>query len=270
MSGYVNTPPAPQPSEAALPLDGLRVLVTRPAEQAADLLDRLRTLGAVPVLCPTIQIAPPASYAPLDRAMAGLAAYDWVIFTSVNGVRFFMERLAALGHAPADLSSPHIAAIGPATAHALADHGLTVSLVPRRYVAEAILDEIGDVAGQRILLPRADIARKALAAGLQARGAEVDEVAAYRTVAAAGTDLPGGHVDIATFTSPSTVHNLVALFDAAGRSLPEYLAGATVACIGPITAQAAREEGLDVDIEAQEHTVDGLLRAILANQERGS
>jgi uroporphyrinogen-III synthase len=139
--------------------------------------------------------------------------------------------------------------------------------MPTRYVAEAILEEIGSVAGMRILLPRADIARKALAEGLRAQGARVDEVAAYRTVSAAGGEatLPEGlerGIDVATFTSPSTVHGTLALLDAAGRPPAGVLAGAKIACIGPITARAAEEAGLRVDIVAREHTIDGLLNAI--------
>ncbi len=254
-------------AQAAAPLAGWRVLVTRPAGQADDLVGRLRSLGAEPVVCPTIRIVPPPDWAPLDRALAQLGSYDWVIFTSVNGVRFVGERLAALGSSAAALAGCRLAAIGPATRQALLDQGLSVALMPGKYVAEAILDEIGDVAGQRILLPRADIARKALAEGLQARGAQVDEAAAYSTVAAA-EDLPAGPVDVATFTSPSTVRNFLGLLDAAGQAAGAYLTGARVACIGPITARAALEAGLPVDIEASEHTVDGLVRALVSYREQ--
>lgn len=243
------------------PLAGQRVLVTRPQEQAADLIERLRDLGAEPVPCATIRVEGPADYGPLDEAIAVVDRYDWVIFTSVNGVRFFGERLAALGCEPARLNAVRLAAIGPATARTLAGLGLRVEFVPGRYVAEAIVEEIGDVAGQRILLPRADIARKALAEGLRDKGAQVDEVTAYRTVAA-DASLPAGKIDIATFTSPSTVRNFVALVEAAGQDPAAYLAPARVACIGPITAQAAEAEGIRVDVVAEEHTVEGLIAAI--------
>jgi uroporphyrinogen-III synthase len=241
------------------------VLVTRPEEQADDLVARLRELGAEPVICPTIQIAPPASLAPLDAAVERLASYDWVIFTSVNGVRYFFERMVALGYGSERLAERRLAAIGPATAAALAEHGLEVSFVPRQYVAEAIVAEIGDVAGQRILLPRADIARKALAEGLHAKGAQVDEVTAYTTVAATGAadNLPAEPVDIATFTSPSTVRNFASLVETRGQSAADFLAGARIVCIGPITARAAAGEGLQVDMVAAEHTVPGLLAAIV-------
>jgi uroporphyrinogen-III synthase len=262
-------------------LAGRRVLVTRPEAQSEGLLGRLRALGAEPVVCPTIRIEGPADWRPLDEAIGRLSGYDWVIFTSVNGVRFFFERLATLGarmeaqrslvlgERPEALrnSALRLGAIGPATSHALEAQGQQVAFVPSRYVAEAILEEIGLVAGLRILLPRADIARKALADGLRAQGALVDEVTAYRTVSAAGEEplLPAGlagGVDIATFTSPSTVAGFLALLEAAGRPVAQVLAGARIACIGPITARAAEEAGLRVDIVAEEHTVEGLLNAV--------
>ncbi len=244
------------------PLDGLRVLVTRPEELAGGLVRQLRALGAEPIVCPTIRFVPPASYAPLDAALRQVQSYDWIIFTSVNGVRFFFERLATLGIEPGSLAGARLAAIGPATARGLEERGVAPDLVPARYIAEAILDEIGQVAGQRILLPRADIARKALADGLRARGAIVDEVAAYCTVAAGGT-LPPGPFDWVTFTSASTVHNLAGLAEAAGQNLSEYLAGARIACIGPITAQAVRAGGLTVDLEAAEYSMEGLIAALV-------
>lgn len=263
MGDFVVAPKDPPEQPAArLPLAGLRVLVTRPADQAADMLARLAALGAQAVVCPTIQIVPPASFAPLDAAIRQIETYDWVIFTSVNGVRFFFERLNAAGSPISRLGGCRLAAIGPATAGALAEHGLKVDLMPQKYVAEAILAEIGDVAGRHILLPRADIARKALAEGLAAAGAQVAEVVAYRTVSA-GAALPAGPLDVATFTSPSTLRSFVALIEASGETPATYLAGALVACIGPITARAAAEEGLSVDLVAAEHTVDGLLAAVI-------
>src|SRR5262245_47314601 len=164
------------------PLSGKRIVVTRPAAQAGDLIARLRALGAEPIACPSIAIAPPADYAPLDAAIERLDSYDRLIVTSANGVRALLGRMAALGHDTGLLQRLPIGAIGPATARALEQYGLQASFMPTAYVAEAILDQIGDVAGQRILLPRADIAREALADGLRTKGALVDEIAAYRTV----------------------------------------------------------------------------------------
>jgi uroporphyrinogen III methyltransferase / synthase len=252
------------------PLAGRRVLVTRPEGQNAGLAGRLRELGAEPLVCPTVRIAPPEDTAPLDAAIARLAGYDWAIFTSANGVRFFWERLAAAGGNAEALAALRLGAIGPATAAALAGHGLHVDFVPERYVAEGIVEGIGDVAGQRILLPRADIARRALVDGLREKGALVDEVVAYHTTAAGDGEgtwlLPDGErIDIATFTSPSTVRNFVALLGEGPSA--EALAGTTIACIGPITAAAAEDLGLHADIVAAEHTVDGLIDAIIAHEE---
>jgi uroporphyrinogen-III synthase len=248
---------------AERPLAGRRVLVTRPEGQADELVRCLEALGAEPVLCSTVRIVPPADFGPMDAAIARLTDYDWVIFTSVNGVRFFFGRLAAAGTGAGALASLHLGAIGPATAEALERQGLRAAFVPQEYVAEAILGEIGDVAGARILLPRADIARKALAEGLRAKGARVDEVVAYQTVAIEDGDqpVPAQKIDVATFTSPSTVRNFVAMLR--GQAPAEVLQDAIVACIGPITAAAAQAEGLRVDVVAPEHTVPGLLDALI-------
>jgi uroporphyrinogen III methyltransferase/synthase len=255
----------PPAREAYAPLRGRRVLVTRAEEQAEAFVQRLRALGAEPVLCPTIAIAAPEAWGGLDGAIARLDSYDWIVFTSVNGVRFFFERLSATGGSREALRRLQIGAIGPATAAAVAEHGHKVAFVPAEYVAESIVSGIGDVAGKRVLLPRADIARKALVEGLAARGAIVDEVVAYRTVAGTPRDATGvfarGGIDIATFTSPSTVHNFVALFED-GAAL-RVLDGAAIACIGPITAAAARRAGLSVTLVAPEHTLDGLIEALI-------
>ncbi|HSH81052.1 MAG TPA: uroporphyrinogen-III synthase [Herpetosiphonaceae bacterium] len=254
----------PRAREAYLPLRGRRILVTRAEEQAEAFVRRLRDLGAVPVLCPTIAIAAPDDFAGLDGAIARLDSYDWIIFTSVNGVRFFFERLSATGRSAESLGHLQIGAIGPATSAAVAEHGHTVAFVPAEYVAESIVAGIGDVAGKRVLLPRADIARKALVEGLAAKGAIVDEVVAYRTVARTprnAADIWAGGIDIATFTSPSTVQNFVALFEDGGAL--QALGGATIACIGPITAAAARRAGIPVTIVAPEHTLHGLVEALI-------
>lgn len=247
-------------------LAGRRVVVTRPQDQAGEFCRRLQALGAEPVLFPVIAIRPPEAGGPLDQAIARLEAYDWVVFTSVNGVESFWERLVeikALSNkegADKPALRGKVVAIGPATAHALLERGFPVYLIPAEYRAEAILDEIGDVAGQRILLPRADIARPLLRDGLRARGAHVDEVAAYSTAQgqpspAAFEALQAG-VDVVTFTSSSTVRNFVTLTRGLDYGRP------LVACIGPVTAATADELGLRVDVIAEEYTVDGLLEAL--------
>jgi len=250
------------------PLAGLRVVVTRPEGQAQELCSRLRALGAEPILFPTIAIAPPEAGGPLDQAIARLPDYDWVIFTSVNGVDHFWARLVEVSRSSGadgqdELSiRARVAAIGPATAEALRQRGAPVHLIPAEYRAEAILDEIGDVAGQRILLPRADIARPALADGLRAAGAQVDDVSAYRTVRgeppAAAFDALRAGVDVVIFTSSSTVRHFVSLTQGLDFGSP------LIACIGPVTAATAREVGLRVDVVAKEYTVDGLLEALKA------
>jgi uroporphyrinogen-III synthase len=253
------------------PLQGKRIVITRPVAQAGDLIARLCALGAEPIACPAIAIAPLADYAPLDRAIARLAEYDRLLVTSANGVRALLERMAALGQDAARLRRLAIGAIGPATARMLAEYGLQAGFVPTSYVAEAILHEIGDIAGQRILLPRADIARDALAVGLRAQGAFVDEIAAYRTVPGPGAPalaarLRVQEIDAITFTSSSTVRYLLDGLESAGLSRPDarvLLLRAAILCIGPITAATAREEGLRVDTIAREYTGDGLVAALV-------
>ena len=249
----------------AQPLHSKRVLVTRPPHQAGPFSEKLRALRAEPVEFPTIGIAPAEDSGPLDRAIAEIGSYDWVIFTSANAVAPFRERLKAAGKDARALAGVRIGAIGPRTAAELETVGLLADFVPDIYVAEAVVEQIGDVAGQRILLPRSHIARAALVEGLTAKGAVVNEVTAYRTVAGdpsseAWQRLRDGQIDIATFTASSTVRNFVEMLnDEAG----ELLRDALVACIGPITAATAREHGIRVDVVAEEHTIDGLLDAIV-------
>ena len=247
-------------------LVGLRVVITRPEAQSEGLCERLRQAGAVPILFPVITIAPPEPGGALDQAIRHLSEYDWIIFTSVNGVKQFRTRLADILRVPvAQLQgipgfTGKVAAIGPKTAAMLQQHGIKVDVLPNEYRAEAILDAIGEVGGQRILLPRADIARAELAAGLRVRGAIVDEVTAYHTLPAtppptAFEQLRQG-VHVVTFTSSSTVRHFVALTRGIDYGNP------AIACIGPVTADTARQLGLHVDVVADEYTVDGLFRAL--------
>ena len=231
-----------------------------------SLTARLHALGADVVEFPTIEIRPAADYAPLDRAIAGLASYDWILFTSVNGVHSFVERL---DHSAADLRDlrAKICAIGPATRDALEALHLKVDLMGKEYVAEGLLAafEPYDLSGKRVLLPRAAVARDIIPVELGRRGAHVDVVEAYRTVvpgeAAAQASAVFGSArrpDCVTFTSSSTVRNFV---DSAGL---QSLAGVKVASIGPVTTRTARDLGVEVAAEAQPYTIDGLLQAILA------
>jgi uroporphyrinogen III methyltransferase/synthase len=248
------------------PLFGKRVLVTRSREQASALSERLRELGAEPLEYPSIEIAPPKDMAPLDEAIARLPTYDWLIFTSANGVGAFADRMSEKGR---DMGAPErlkIAAVGPATTQALQSYGLRVDYLPEVYTTKEIAAGIGDVTGERILLPRAARAPKQLAQALRGKGAVVDEVAAYRTLAVDAPDelkalLADGQIDIVTFTSSSTVRNLVASLSKLdpGKTLSRSL----VACIGPVTARTAKRLGIHVDVIARQHTIPGLVEAIV-------
>lgn len=256
--------------KASAPLQGKRILVTRPRAQASRFAALLREHGAEPVEVPTIQIAPPASWAPLDRAIAALSSYDWLVFTSVNGVQAFFSRLAQQPSPPAPAPRPKLCAIGPATADALQTHGWQVEVMPREYRAEAVVEAMAalPLEGRRLLLCRAAVARDILPRALAARGAQVDVVEAYRTVLPAdGFDpevrqrLTRGDIAVVTFTSSSTVTNFAALMGEA--DLPQLLRHTVVACIGPVTAATARAYGLAPAVVATEYTIPGLTRALV-------
>ena len=254
--------PAP-PRSGARPLDGKRIVVTRVAADAGALAGRLAALGAVPVVVPVIEIGPPPDPAAFDAALARAGGYDGVVFTSANGVRAAFERLGALGLGPDPFAGVRVACVGPATADALEARGVAASFVPTEYVAEALADELPDVAGRRLLLLQAEDARPVLAGRLRARGAIVEVVAAYTTRGAPHGDaaraaLEAG-ADAVTFTAASTVARFLALPGA-----PALLARAAVACIGPVTADAARRHGLRVAVEADPHTLGGLVAGLVA------
>jgi uroporphyrinogen III methyltransferase / synthase len=256
---------------ATRPLEGRRIVVTRARKQSHDLVKRLQELGATVIECPAISIAPLDDYSRLDHAIAALEQYDWIIFTSVNGVEAFAERLHLMGKDMRALLSSRVGAIGPATAVALEGCGRKPDFMPNTYIAEAIVEQIGDVRGCRVLLPRADIAREALANGLREKGARVDVVTAYRTVhgEAAGaliTYLHSGAVDAVTFTSSSTVRYTIDGLTSSGLTegeAVELLNRAAVVCIGPITAATARGYGLRVDTVAENYTLGGLVDALI-------
>lgn len=237
------------------PLFGRRVVVTRTRAQASQLSSALRELGAEPVELPVIRIVDADDRGrALDAALRRLSAgeYEWLVLTSPNGAQRTLEGLADVRSVRA-----RVAAIGPGTADVLRRHRIEADLVPDRYVAEGLLDEFGDGPG-RVLLARAAVARETLPDGLRAKGWDVDVVEAYRTVAAelAAEDLDrAAGADAITFTSSSTVERWIELAGAE-RTPP------VVACIGPITAATARQRGLRVDVEASEHTIEGLLEAL--------
>lgn len=271
------------------PLFGKRILVTRAREQASGLSDLLRARGADPVEFPAIRIERLEDEATLRNALSNLAAYDWVIFTSVNAVPVVADLLEALRLDARAFASTRLAAIGPATAEALRTRlGLRADYVPSEAVAEALLAQWPDteLTGKRVLLPRALEARDVLPEGLQARGATVDVAPAYRTVAASdgpqksassqdaqaetGTDtetlrtlLASESLNALTFTASSTVHNFVrALVGEETAQLPALVGDVTLAAIGPVTADTLREYGLLPRIVAPEHTIAGLVAAL--------
>lgn len=248
------------------PLFGKRVLVTRARDTASTLSARLRALGADPIEYPTIRILPPEDgYTALDAALATTPGPDWLLFTSANAVAATFDRLGAAGRDARALANTRVAAIGPGTADALRKQGIRADFVPTEAVAETVLAEFpGEVAGLRMLMPRAAAGRDTLPDGLRARGATVEVVPAYQTVPDAESAeslreaLAAGAVDIITFTSASTVTNFV---DALGEvALPE---GVTLACIGPVTAETCAQRLRPADVIAEEHTIDGLLAALL-------
>lgn len=251
------------------PLFGKRILVTRSREQASVLSEKLEQLGAEAWEYPTIKIQETEDLGSLDRAVANAGGYDWIIFTSVNGVKAFFNRLKAQRLDIRSLNDAKICAIGPKTAEALEERGLLVDVMPEVFRAEAVVAALeGRIqAGDKVLLPRADLARQVLVDSLQQLGAQVDEIIAYQTVLADNSDtelllekLQAGEMHIITFTSSSTVTNFLQLIG----EHRQLLEGVTIACIGPITAETAEKNGLHVDICAQQYTIDGLVDAIVA------
>jgi len=250
------------------PLAGRRIVVTRARDQAGDLVQALAALGADVIAAPTIRIEPLADLGPLRTALADLARYQWLVFTSQNTVRVVCDRLPEWGLDPHALSRVPVAAIGPATAEALAERGVTAALVPERFVAEAVVEALvrrGDVRGKRILLPRALEARDTLPDGLRARGAVVDVIPVYQATRETGdgsvlaAEIRSGGIDAITFTASSTVRHFVDLVGAEAATSGRYAA----AVIGPITAATARSLGIGVAVEAEQYTVPGLVEALV-------
>ena len=249
-----------------LPLFGKRVAITRDLRQAAELAEPIEALGGEALLAPMIEIRGAADWAPLDDAIARLASYDWLIFTSVNGVKYFIDRL---DRSAADLRSlkAKLCAIGPATRAAVEALHLKVDKMPEEYVAESLVKafESEELNWRRILLPRAAVARDLVPIELVRRGATVDAVEAYRTAipddaAARVTEMLARKPHWITFTSSSTVKNFI---EAAGTGA---LDGVKIASIGPVTSETLREHGMRVDAEAQPHTIPGLVQAILTDE----
>ncbi len=256
------------------PLFGRRIVVTRSAEQAGELVELLEDRGAEAISAPTIRIAPPEDPDALDRACAEAGSYDWIVFTSANGVDQFMRRLLAVSDIR-DLKGVRICTIGPSTSEHLARFGIRVDLTPDEYRAEAVLAALratGSLEGKRFLLPRADIAREMLATELRESGAEVTEVAAYRTLLAGperDTDqdlyrmLLDRQIDAITFTSASTVKNFAKIIGE--EQAADLLRTTVVASIGPVTAEAAEQLGIATTVMPERYTIPDLVNALVAH-----
>ena len=255
-----------------LPLAGLTVVVTRPGDQAEPLARPLEQQGATVLRVPTIEIVPVAIDGEWRRAAAALTTYDLIVFTSVNGVRWFVDRLPEAGvpDGPDDLASVELVAIGPATAAALSVRGLNAAVVPDEFVAEALVEVLVQggraLEGARVLIPSAREARPTLPDGLRERGAAVEVLAVYETLPATELVVPRGEIesaDYVTFTSGSTVSAFVGLMDP--EDLPGRLASARHCSIGPVTSAALESHGLPVALEAEKYSSHGLVAAIVAD-----
>lgn len=259
-------------AQSPLPLAGKRIVVTRARSQASSLVAALTELGAEVIELPTIEIVPLESYDALDEALRNLAHYQWLIVTSANTARVLGERLTALELDPAECCGLRKVAIGSATARAMLEQGMPADIVPKQYVAESLVAELGDqVSGSRMLLARAAVARDVIPDELSRRGGVVDVVDAYRTV------IPDGAVDqvrevfsdpsrwphAVTFTSSSTVKNFFALYRAAGfEGIPQAVVSLS---IGPITSETLREFRWEPSREAAKHDVQGLVETMARN-----
>jgi hydroxymethylbilane synthase len=257
------------------PLHGRRVILTRAVKQSGEMTRSLETLGAEVVSCPTIEIKAPSSWEQLDRALIHLSWYDWLVFTSVNGVEYFLWRMDTLGHGRGELGFHRICAVGRKTAEKLESENISVDLTPERFTAEALVEEFTArfahqrLYGSRMLLPASRTTRDVIRPAMEKIGVYVEVVEAYRTVtpAAKGENVArlfrGDGADYIVFTSPSTVENLAAILET--DHLAPHLAKTRVACIGPVTAEAARSHGLTVHIQPEEHTGKAIVAAIVAD-----
>lgn len=251
------------------PLFGKKIVITRARSQASDLVDKLSKLGASCIEIPTIEIAPPDDNVPLKSAVENLEQYDWVVFTSVNGVKFFFDTLYDMGKDVRTLGHLKFACIGPVTKERLMDHGIISDILPETYRAESVVQAFShmDMKNKRVLLPRARIARTILPEELAKMGAQVDEVTAYETkLNSEGKQalirlLKDREIDAVTFTSSSTVTNFMSFFET--KEDKELLKQVLFASIGPITSDTARSLGIEPHIEAKEYTIPGLIDSLL-------
>ncbi len=255
----------------------MKVLITRPRSQADEFANKLRSAGIEPIYFPVIEIQPIENNLALERALEKPGCYEWIVFTSVNAVDVvFSPSSPVLLSKEKGVSSPfgrgqgegvRVAAIGPKTADALRKHNIEPNFIPEEYVAEAILPGLGDLAGKWVLLPRAEIARKALPEAIVNAGGTAHEIAVYKTLPTqpdpAGLAALRSGVDVVTLTSPSTAQNFVAIAKRNGLDPLNLPGNPLFACIGPITEQAAKEAGFQNIVTAKDYTTEGLIEAIV-------
>lgn len=254
---------------SAKPLFKKQIIVTRARDQASDFSKLLENKGAYPIEFPTIETVPPDSWKALDSAIQNIERYDWLIFTSVNGVKYFLERVKANQKDIRCLKGIKLCAIGPKTAKVLEDLGIIIDFVPAEYRAEALIEGFDpiEIKGKKILIPRAAVAREVLPEELVKLGATVDVVEAYKTIKPEGKTakiremLKNKEIDIITFTSSSTVTNFISMFKK--EEISELLDGVVVACIGPVTADSAKKYGLEVSIMPEDYTIEAFTDAIV-------
>lgn len=259
--------------DSELPLAGRRIILTRSPKQSGEMTRVLQKLGAEVIACPTIEIKPPSSWGQLDSALGRLSEFDWLVFTSSNGVEYFLRRLDESGHGRAELMPHRVCAVGRKTAEKLKSENLQVDVMPERFTAESLVEEfikrfgVGHrLRGSRMLLPAAKVTRDVIRPAMEKIGVEIEVVEAYQTVLPAMTSaqamqlISEARADYIIFTSPSTVANLAAILET--DHLAPHLKTARVACIGPVTAETARLHGLEVHIQPKEHTGEAVVRAL--------
>ncbi|GAX90502.1 uroporphyrinogen-III C-methyltransferase [Effusibacillus lacus] len=257
------------------PLFGKRVMITRARTQASELARLIEEQGGESYEFPVIRLVPPSDWGPVDHALHNLETFDWIVFTSVNGVEFFFGRMLEMEIDVRRIRGK-IASVGATTEEALRQRGLIADLIPQQFVGEALFEELASHvrSGQKVLLPRADIARKALPEALRQIGCKVVEVDVYENVPVfehaqeALQMLSDGDIHAITFTSSSTVKNFVKILE--GEDLHSLLQRVTIASIGPITTETAEKMGLRVDVTAETHTIQGLVEALIAHEQRNS
>jgi uroporphyrinogen-III synthase len=250
-------------------LQGKRIVITRARSQASELSQEIEAYGGETFVFPVIRTDWPDDFGPLDRALSELAEYDWIIFTSATGVEMFFERMKQTKRELMTGSKTKFAAVGSKTAAALEKRGVTVAVVAEEFVAEGLLRALGDqvAAGQKVLFPRANIARKVLPDALRAKGCLVTEVDAYQTlpvtdeIDALLAHLKAKTVHAVTFTSSSTVNNFLDALK--GHDVKSLLEGVALAAIGPVTKETAEQRGLRVDVMADTYTIQGLVEALV-------